>query len=181
MIHKADEYEILTAGINVDILANQQHMGEDFAKRRIERKSEVYRSTDTNLDLFVCYADNKPIGNCELLHNDNIVKIEDFDILTDYQRKGYGTQFLKFLLEEAHKYGSEIAYLVTDQEDSAKEMYTKCGFSKVGENTFICLISNNNAIIWLPINNHSHHLLSKHNKKITSYEVILSLLTKSTV
>lgn len=134
-IKKATSEAILKDGIEVDILANESAMGHEFARKRIYRKSEVYTKPNSNLDLYVCNYRGIPIGNCELMLNHDIAKIEDFDILNDYQRKGFGTSVVKYLLEEAKENCVEFVYLITDSADTAKEMYKKCGFKKAGEKT----------------------------------------------
>jgi spore maturation protein CgeE len=35
------------------------------------------------------------------------------------------------------KRGVKIAYLITDSDDTAKDMYTKCGFTKVWQKTIL--------------------------------------------
>ena len=135
IIKKAISEEVLKDGIEVDILANEAAMGSEFARKRIYRKSEVYKQHDSNLDLYVCYYNGAAIGNCEFMRNKDIAKIEDFDILESYQRKGFGTSVIKQLLEEAKEQGVEFVYLITDSDDTAKEMYKKCGFKKAGEKT----------------------------------------------
>lgn len=133
VIKKALSEEILKKGIEVDILANESAMGAEFAKKRIYRKSEVYKQLNSNLNLYVCDYNGVPIGNCEFMLNNDIAKIEDFDILKNYQRKGFGTSVLKHLLKEAKENCVEFVYLITDSGDTAKEMYKKCGFKKAGE------------------------------------------------
>ena len=133
IVRKATSQAVLNDGIEVDILANEPIMGKDFATRRIHRKSEVYRRSNMNLNLYVCYYKETPIGNCEFMLNNGIVKIEDFDILKKYQRMGFGTSVIKHLLNEAKQKEVDTVYLVTDNEDTAKQMYTKCGFKKAGE------------------------------------------------
>ncbi|MBM7556547.1 GNAT family N-acetyltransferase [Halanaerobacter jeridensis] len=135
IIRKAVSRAVLDDGIEVDIVANEPDMGKDFANRRISRKAEVYKKSDIDLNLYVCYYDNSPIGNCEFMLNDEIAKIEDFDILKKYQRMGFGTSVIKHLLNEANKREIDIVYLITDSEDTAKEMYKKCGFKKAVEKT----------------------------------------------
>jgi spore maturation protein CgeE len=135
IITKAISEKILKEGIEVDILANESAMGSEFARKRIYRKSEVYTQPNSNLNLYVCNYNGVPIGNCEFMLNNDIAKIEDFDILKDYQRKGFGTSVLKHLLEEAKENCIEFVYLITDSGDTAKEMYKKCGFKKAGEKT----------------------------------------------
>lgn len=135
VVKKAETEEILKDGIKVDVLANQSNMGYEFANKRIYRKADVYNQRNSNLGLYVCYHDKVPIGNCELMLNNDLAKIEDFDILENFQRKGFGTSVLKYLIEEAREYGVKFLYLITDSEDTAKEMYKKCGFKKIGEKT----------------------------------------------
>jgi spore maturation protein CgeE len=135
IVKKALSEKALKKGIEVDILANQSAMGAEFARKRIYRKLEVYKQLHSNVNLYVCDYNSVSIGNCEFMLNNDIAKIEDFDILHDYQRKGFGTSVLKHLLEEAKANCVEFAYLITDSGDTAKEMYEKCGFKKVGEKT----------------------------------------------
>ncbi len=135
IIRKAVSETVLKDGIEVDILANEANTGKDFAEKRIYRKSKSYQKSSINLDLYVCYNNGIPVGNCELLLYKNIAKIEDFDILENYQRRGFGTAVIKHLLKEAAEQKIDIVYLITDSDDTAKEMYKKCGFKKAGEKT----------------------------------------------
>jgi spore maturation protein CgeE len=135
IIKKAVSEKLLKDGMEADILANESAMGAEFARDRIYRKSDIYKQLNSNLDLYVCYYNDITIGNCEFMLNDDIAKIEDFDILKSYQRKGFGTSVLKHLLEVAKENYVEFVYLITDGGDTAKEMYKKCGFKKIGEKT----------------------------------------------
>lgn len=135
IITKALSEEVLKDGIEVDVLANQLAMGIEFARKRIYRKSEVYKELNSNLDLYVCTYNGISIGKCEFMLNNDIAKIEDFDILKNYQRKGFGTSVIKHLLEEAKNHCVEFVYLITDSNDTAKDMYKKCGFKNAGEKT----------------------------------------------
>jgi|GEM_PF-878164 len=122
--------EVLADGIRIDIEANKIHMG-DFAEKRIQRKAEIYSNHALKTNLFVGYHNQVCIGNCELYIDNNIAKLEDFDIVESYQKQGFGTSFLSYLLSLAHQ-KVDTLYLVTDAEDTAKDMYYKCGFEKAG-------------------------------------------------
>lgn len=135
VVQQALSGEIIADGIKVDILANETAMGCDFARRRIARKSKVYQDVKAPLDLYVCYYDGQAIGNCELMIQQPFAKIEDFDILPHFQRKGFGSSVIKHLLQAAEQRQVSDAYLITDSSDTAKQMYTKCGFKKVGVKT----------------------------------------------
>lgn len=131
----ADNKTVLDDGIAVDIKVNESGMGVDFATRRIVRKSHEYINENKPIQLYVCYQGETPIGNIEYMALNGIVKLEDFDIIEDYQRKGFGTSMLKFLLEKAMRDGIEHVYLITESDNTAMEMYRKCGFKKVGVKT----------------------------------------------
>lgn len=130
-VKAADSEEVLSDGVNIDIVANKKYMG-DFAAIRIKRKAEIYTDKELKTNLYVGYHDDVCIGNCELFITDKIAKLEDFDIAEPYQKKGFGTSFLKHLLSLTHDSNVETLYIVTDSDDTAKDMYTKCNFKKIG-------------------------------------------------
>lgn len=136
---RADTLEVLDDGYKADVQANKAAMGEEFAIKRSKRKMEVYKE-NPDLNLYVCYKGKEPIGKCELFIKDGIAKIEDFDIIEEFQKQGYGTSMLHKLLEESLNAGADIAYLITDNFDTAKDMYKKCGFSICGIKTSILFI-----------------------------------------
>jgi len=41
------------------------------------------------------------------------------------------------LLKNSYNFGAEIAYVLTDSSDTAKDMYRKCGFAKIGTKTIL--------------------------------------------
>ncbi|MBN2853326.1 MAG: GNAT family N-acetyltransferase [Clostridia bacterium] len=129
-IKEAITEEILKDGALIDIEVNNDDE-DDFAIRRCNRKQEVYRHRN-GVRFFVCYNDNMPVGMCELFIGDKIAKIEEFDVLKKYQRKGIGTAIIRHLLKICNDAGISRAYVVTSIDDSAKEMYQKCGFKEVG-------------------------------------------------
>lgn len=119
----------------VDVAANYEDMEMEFAIRRIDRKSKVYSNNKEPMDLYVCYDGHEPVGNCELMfdRDNGIAKIEDFDILKIHQRKGYGSTVIHHLLKVCHEQGIEDVYLLTGKDETAREMYMKLGFKKLGE------------------------------------------------
>lgn len=120
--------------VEFDIRVNGEDIGKSFIKRRFERRSKVYLSEGL-VDNYLCYFDGKIIGHCDLFLNDNVAKIEDFDVAPEMQRKGFGTTILKEMVLIAREHGAKIIYLITDNDDTAKDMYKKCGMIKVGEKT----------------------------------------------
>jgi spore maturation protein CgeE len=123
--------------VAMDIFENAPVMGEDFAERRIKRKIKAYEDRGKVLSGYLCYSSDAPVGHCELFVNGRFAKFEDFGVLEPQQRKGYGTAILRDLMQEAQKQGVEYGYVVTDADDTAKDMYSKCGFIKGGQKTRI--------------------------------------------
>lgn len=117
-----------------DLQHDEETLGKDFCIRRCYRRGKVYVS-DKGVNSYICYHNGDIIGNCDLFMYNGVAKIEDFAVIPLYQRKRYGTTILKFLINLAIKENSHIIYLVTDEDDTAKEMYRKIGFNKIGERT----------------------------------------------
>jgi len=127
VVKLADNDDVMNDGIEIDVLANGPVMEFEWARKRINRKALAYRK-EGNLYFYVAYSKGEVIGNCEMLISGDVVKVEDFDIFEDYQRKGHGSAFLHRLMQKAIHNECKYMYLITDRDDSAKEMYKKCGF-----------------------------------------------------
>lgn len=114
-------------------LYDARHINAGFANTKLKRKKPFYQSKQ--IRLFVCYENGVPIGSAELYISpiSKIAKIEEVAILDEYQRRGYGTSFMKSLLNESKRLGAEFAYLVTVNETSSRAFYEKLGFVKVLE------------------------------------------------
>lgn len=55
-------------------------------------------------------------------------KIDELYVLEDYQRQGYGISLFLSLINILKNKGVEYIYLVTNLDDSAKDLYIKYGF-----------------------------------------------------
>ena len=137
--------EMFKDALLLDLKEDEETLGVDFCTRRITRRREVYfgnknfSSKDNPysyyyLNCFIIYHNGEPVGKCDLFMQRGWAKIEDFHVVSDKRRQGYGTTLLKHVLNVAlSKNMHPTIYLVTDEEDTAKEMYQKVGFFKVGE------------------------------------------------
>lgn len=134
IVKKVDNQEMVDDILYCDLQYDEKTLGKDFCTRRCYRRGKVYVS-DKGVNAYVCYHNGEIIGSCNLLMYKGIAKIEDFVVIPTFQRKGYGTTILKSLINIAVKENSHTIYLVTDEDDTAKEMYQKIGFSKIGEST----------------------------------------------
>ncbi|MGB5822671.1 MAG: GNAT family N-acetyltransferase [Proteocatella sp.] len=106
---------------------------EAFANEKSARKGGVYKSSDRNLKAYVSYLGDVPVGKCELYLDHGYAKIEDFDVIEKYQRRGIGTAMLKTMITDARGRKAENIYLIADKDDTPKEMYLKLGFEIIAE------------------------------------------------
>ena len=120
--------------IACDLAHDEQTLGYDFCVRRATRRKNVYLSND-GVDCYIAYYKGHPIGKCDLFIHDEIAKIEDFGVNPCYQHQGFGTAILKSMIETAIQQNCQLIYLVTDEEDTAKDMYQKLGFHKIAQRT----------------------------------------------
>ena len=134
IVKKVDNQKIIDDLLFCDLQHDEETLGKDFCTRRCYRRGEVYIS-DKGVDSYVCYHQGNIIGNCDLFIYEDIAKIEDFSVLPKYQRKGYGTTILKAVIDISIKENCKTIYLNTYEDDTAKEMYIKNGFYKIGESS----------------------------------------------
>lgn len=120
------------AALQLDLRANGEDMGEDFVRRRFTRRSQVYLATG-GVDNYLCLYRDKAVGHADLFIHDGVAKIEDVDVAPDSQLQGFGTAMLKAMIELAWQKGAQVVYLVTDHDDTAKDMFEKTGFVKVAQ------------------------------------------------
>ncbi|HSQ87542.1 GNAT family N-acetyltransferase [Romboutsia sp.] len=137
-IKKVINQEMVEDILFCDLEHDEKKLGKDFCTRRCYRRGKVYTS-DKGVDSYVCYHNGNIIGSCDLFIHNGVAKIEDFAVRPKYQRKGYGTSILKALIGTSIKENCHTIYLVTDEDDTPKEMYEKIGFHKVGERTELFL------------------------------------------
>lgn len=134
IIKKMDNQEMVDDILYCDLQHDEIRLGSDFCTRRCYRRGKVYVS-EKGVNSYICYHNGDIIGNCDLFINKGVAKIEDFAVIPTQQRKGYGTTILKSLIDIALKENCHTIYLITDEDDTAKEMYEKIGFNKIGERT----------------------------------------------
>ncbi len=131
-IRRVDSREMVEDVLYSDLEHDKERLGRDFCERRCLRRSEVYVQ-EGGVDSYNCYDKGQMVGNCDLFIHKGVAKIEDFTVIPKYQRRGYGTAILRHLVHKALDVKCDIIYLVTDEEDTPKNMYQKLGFSKIGE------------------------------------------------
>ena len=133
-ILKVDKPEMLEAVLLLDLEHDEASLGRDFCTRRVYRRKDIYLSNE-NVNSYLYYHNGEAVGNCELSIFGDIAKIENFAIAPREQGKGYGMAMLNALITIAIEKSVTTIYLEADEDDTAKNMYIKRGFSKVCEFT----------------------------------------------
>lgn len=118
--------------LSIDLSLDGDSLGGDFCRRRAERHTQIYLS-DCPINSYICYCGNEPVGSCDLTVTSKAAKIENFCVKPDFQRRGFGTAMLKDMITRAYDCGALVIYLLTDEAETAKEMYIKNSFAKTAE------------------------------------------------
>jgi len=134
IISRVNDASMIDDIVRLDLEHDGDRLGVDFCTRRAKRRGSVCL-LDKGVASYICYDDGEAVGSCNIFINGDVAKIEDFAVSLTKQRQGYGTLILGSIIEAALKSGASTIYLVTDEEDTPKEMYLKYGFKKIGEQT----------------------------------------------
>lgn len=82
----------------------------------------------THLGLF---NQNKLISVLSYFKNGNSIQFRKFATLVDYQRKGFGSELLHYLIEISKK--ERIEHIWCNARENASNFYSKFGFQKTGQ------------------------------------------------
>ncbi len=132
VIKKISQEKMIEDIIFCDLEFDGDLSRKEFHTKKNKRRGEIYLA-DNQLDAYICYDGNNVVGICDLFLHEKVAKIENFLVIPRYQRQGYGTFILKKMIDLALENGAKVIYLITDEDDTAKEMYEKLYFDKVGE------------------------------------------------
>lgn len=131
---KSDEEEAIAFNIRAD----GAFLGKDFPTRNAKRKALVYLDEESGLTCYCLKKGKKIIGELELFKAEGCAKIENFVIDNEYRKEHYGTTLLSHVIKEAQD--CPIIYLVTSEYESVKELYTRYGFEKIGDEYGLFLV-----------------------------------------
>ena len=88
---------------------------------------------NVNLHHFSLYKQDKPIASITLsMHDDTIARLDDVGTLPEFQRKGYATYLMRYVLSEAKRLGAHYCFL--ESSDSGLGVYQKLGFEPLFKN-----------------------------------------------
>ncbi len=90
------------------------------------------------------------IGFILVLRQLNECHILNLCVDPDHQRQGFGSQLLTHALTDAKQHGATVAYLeVRHSNENAIALYTKMGFTKIGERKGYYSAAEGNEDAWV--------------------------------
>ena len=116
----------------VSLTEGEDHVDYGFAYQRAARNRPVFEEQAPVLSQYLAYLDGIPVGKCEVSLHGEILRPESFSVEAGFQRKGIGTALLNKIAEDGKARGCKEMFVVTDPNDTAKEMYKKVGFHTIG-------------------------------------------------
>lgn len=105
-----------------------------FSDRRFDRKLSRYADESSQINHFVCLIDEQPVGNCDFFYHGEWGKIEDFDVVEQFQRRGCGSAVIEAVRDFAMEKGVKYLFLQVEKDNRAVEMYSKLGFQQIDNN-----------------------------------------------
>ena len=85
------------------------------------------------INVYVVFDSDKVVGYLHTYIYKNYAKIEDFFVLDDYQRNGYGSSLFNKAIEDLKMSGCTDVILDCDMDDTPLEMYKKMGFNIISK------------------------------------------------
>lgn len=95
-----------------------------------ETLKKAFKELIGNIDgeNYLIYCEEKPVGTGILFPNGKIGGIFNICILPEYQKKGYGTAMMLFLMNRAYELG--LKHLILLSSPAAIKLYSDLGFKK---------------------------------------------------
>ena len=89
-------------------------------------------SDASDMRQFAAFVDGEPVSSCELYSDGTTGQIESVLTLEEHRNRGLGVAVVLLALQEAKKAGHDMVFLIAEDDDWPKEMYTKLGFDPIG-------------------------------------------------
>ena len=106
--------------------------GLSYAIGNVQRQKEVLQENQHRYIFLRLLHEQKVIGHINTFIDGNTAKIDEFYVIEDYQKKGFGSALMFQIIDLLKTNKVENVYLVTDLEDTAKQLYERYGFKLVG-------------------------------------------------
>ncbi len=118
----------------LNLLFNDElQYGEAYASKNSKRIVDMGLSND-KFSLYGIFDNDKLVGSIHVYKNNNMAKLEDFFIVEEYKKKGYGISLLTTVIDILRKEGIYDLTITADYDDTPKFIYERIGFKEVLDN-----------------------------------------------
>jgi len=107
---------------------NEQQKSQ-FLNQQFNAQHNYYRSQFKNARFNIIYNNNNRIGRFYINHSDAEIQIIDISLISDERNKGFGTQLIHLIIEEAKQKHKPIR-LHVELHNPAVHLYTRLGFKE---------------------------------------------------
>jgi len=106
--------------------------GEGYARGNAKRHQEVLIEHKPHFFYLKLTHEHQIIGHINAYIQGSVAKIDEYYVKEDYQKQGFGTALMSNMIDKLKKQSVKEVYLVTDLEDTAKDLYVRMGYKHVG-------------------------------------------------
>ena len=107
--------------------------GVSYAKGNVVRQKEVLSQNKNSFFYLQAIKGGDVVGMLNAYVDHGLAKIDDFTVKDNLQKSGIGSALMHEMLNILKSMKVDYAYLVTDQEDTPKDMYQKWGFQFISD------------------------------------------------
>jgi ribosomal protein S18 acetylase RimI-like enzyme len=86
----------------------------------------------TGTRFFVARVDGVPAGFCELYVHEGVAELDDVHTLERFRDRGIARGVVGHAVRQAREAGADLVFLIADDADWPKDLYSKLGFDPVG-------------------------------------------------
>jgi ribosomal protein S18 acetylase RimI-like enzyme len=106
--------------------------GTSYAIGNIKRQRDILKEHLKDYFYLGLTHEETYIGHLNAHIQGTRAKIDEFYVIDQYQKQGYGSAMMSFMLKHLENKGVDEVYLVTDLADTAQSLYVKYGFKLMG-------------------------------------------------
>ena len=113
------------------VLQRQPYADSEEAVRQLTEIRRVYER-EAGARFFVAEVDGQPASVCELYVLGEVAQVEDVNTIEEYRGRGLGSAVVLAAAAAARARGCDVVFLIADDADWPKDLYSRLGFDPVG-------------------------------------------------
>jgi GNAT superfamily N-acetyltransferase len=113
------------------VLRRQPYADSEEAVRQLTDIRGVYER-EAGARFFVADVDGQPASVCELYVLGDVAQVEDVNTIEEFRGRGLGSAVVLAAAAAARARGCDVVFLIADDADWPKDLYTRLGFDPVG-------------------------------------------------